>query len=111
MADVRRDVEPLWIGLYERRLHSRGRGADKREAPVTVVVIPDRRERALAPDEEGGRAVRRPLARLRKVETFLANGAEDLLLRHERDLALRQAAWSRVVSTRGSSSASRALRT
>jgi hypothetical protein len=111
VPDVRRDVETVGIGLRERRLHSRGSGADEREAAVAVVTVPDGREGALVADEERRRAVRRPLVRLREAEADLADRFEDPLLRRDRDRALRPAVSSSAASTRGSSSASRALRT
>ena len=45
------------------------------------------------------------------IEMPILDGFEDPLLRHDRDLALRPAVSSSATSTRGSSSASRALRT
>src|SRR5437588_4993595 len=38
VADVRRDEEPLRVGLDEHALHPVGSGAPDREAPVAVVV-------------------------------------------------------------------------
>src|SRR4051794_29512279 len=73
VPDVRRDVEALRIGLDEHRLHPVRRSADERVSPVTVVVVPDGRERTLVADEERGRAVREPLARLGQAEADLAN--------------------------------------
>src|SRR5207253_6271320 len=77
VADVRRYEEPLAVGLDQHRLHSLGSGAPDREPPVPVVVRQDHDERALAADEEGGRAVARALARLRQFEAQPAKAGQD----------------------------------
>lgn len=78
VPDVRRDEEPLGIGLHEHSLHAGGGGAPDREAPVAVVVGQHHQECALAANEERRRAVTEPLARLGQPEAELAQPCEDL---------------------------------
>src|SRR6266566_3156429 len=111
VPDVGGDVEALRVRLDEHCLHPVRCGADEREPAVAVVAVPDGREGTLVSHEERRCAVRGALARLGEPETDLTDGFEDLHLGHERDLAPRLTVWSSAASTRGSSSAIRALRT
>ena len=85
MADVRRDEEPVGVGIDEHRLEAvRGRAPD-REPPVAVVVAQHHRKRPLAADEERRRAVAQALAHLGQPETDLPDPHEDLRVRHRAD--------------------------
>jgi hypothetical protein len=69
MADVGRHEEPVGLGSDEHFLHPGRRRAPNREAIVAVVIRQDHQKGARAPDEEGRRAVTRPLDDLWETET------------------------------------------
>src|SRR5207244_13365481 len=66
VPDVRRHIETVGLFVDQLLLHTGWRGADQTQGSVAVMVVPDRRERLLLPDEPGRRAVAQPLADLRK---------------------------------------------
>src|SRR5262249_53514328 len=80
MPDVRGDEELVRIGIDEHPLHSLGRSAPDRKAPVAVMVVHDHQERLLLPDEERRRAMTEALARVRQGETDLAEPRQDVVL-------------------------------
>src|SRR5215217_462980 len=79
MTDVRRDEVELRLRLDEPALEPVRRRAPEREAAVAVVVVEVHHERALAADEERGRAVAQPLLRLGEREAVLADPGQRAL--------------------------------
>ena len=68
LADVGRPEEPLRLLLDQLGLDAGRRGAPDGQPAVLVVVVEEHDERLLAPNEEGRRAVARPLGDLREVQ-------------------------------------------
>ena len=79
MADIRRDEEPLRVGVHEHRLETVGRRAPDREPPVAVMVGQHHHERALTADEERRRAVAEPLLDLGQPKADAAEPLEGCL--------------------------------
>jgi hypothetical protein len=85
VPDVGRHEEPLGIALDQHLLHPLRSGAPHREAPVPVVVREHHQEGPFAPDEEGGRPVAEPLARLGQAEADRADPLQNLLAIDQRN--------------------------
>jgi hypothetical protein len=73
MAYVGRYEEPLGLLVDQLGLHAGRSDAPDRQAPVTVVIVVEHDEGLLAVDEEGRRAVARPLGDGRKREARRAH--------------------------------------
>src|SRR6266699_2722426 len=84
MPDVRRNEELLGIGARQQLLNTLRCRAPDRKPPVAVVVRQDHQKRPLPSNEEGGRTVAEPLARLGQRETDSADPLEDVLVHDER---------------------------
>src|SRR4051794_40158163 len=92
---VRRDEELVGVRLDQHLLHPLRRGAPDRETAVAVVVVHHHQERTLLADEEGRRAVARPLAGLRQTQADVAKPVEDLFVALSDSGNLRSAVTAR----------------